>query len=143
MTLPTLRGATPHLWQANPGACRAYCAVTVMSLLEGLGLVLTSPERTSGSAYRVINQIGDAFWVGVALLALFALLTLAPLRSTRLARYALLSGAALHLMIGGSFGASFLGEPTAGPLAPIYGLVLAFWFISQAELYRIPRAARR
>ena len=139
----TLRGDTRILWAANPGAARAYMAVTVLSLLEGLGLTATSPERTSGVAYRVINQVGDAFWVGVVLLALFTALVAAPLYAAWAVRYTLLAGAALHLMIGGSFGASVLAEPTAGPLAPLYGLVLGFWFISQAELYRIPRAASR
>jgi hypothetical protein len=114
-----------------------------MSLVEGLGLTLTSPERTSGVAYRTINQVGDAFWVGVALLALFVALVVTPMYWAQLVRMALLAGSALHVLIGGSFGLSFLAEPTAGPLAPVYGLVMAFWFISQAELYRIPRAASR
>ena len=140
--VPLRRAArTSRLWAGNPGARRAYLIVSAMTLAEGACLILFSPQRTSGPAYRTINEVGSADGVGAALLILVALLVLAPRHSPRALRGALLTGAALHFLVATSFLTSALADDRAGPLAPIYSGVIALWFISQAELYRLPRAS--
>lgn len=135
--------AVTRRWASNPGARRAYLIVSAMTLVEGACLVWFSPQRTAGAAYRTINEVGSAAGVGVVLVALAVLLALAPMRSPRAVRLALLAGAALHFLIAISFLTSAMADDRAGPLAPIYSGVVGLWFISQAELYRTPRASPR
>lgn len=136
----TQRPIIRPLWAANPGAHRAYLTITTMTLAEGVSLIAFSPERTSGPAYRVINQSGGPGWVGILLLGLAVLLVAALWISPRATRYVLVAGSAAHVLICFSFAASAVADPHGGPLAPVYTAAIAFWFISQSELYRVARA---
>lgn len=133
--------ATTRLWVGNPGARRAYLIVSAMALAEGVCLVVFSPHRTGGPAYRTINEVASARAVGVVLLVLAVALAVAPLWSPIAVRWVLLAGAALHFLVATSFLTSAFADGRAGPLAPIYSGVIALWFVSQAELYRVPRAS--
>jgi len=129
----------PVLWRANPGALRAYVIITAATAVEGLALVLGSPERTSSESYRTVHELGGPVIFGLALLGVVTLLITSPLWSLRLTHASLITGCALHVAMAISFVTSALRSPNAGTLGAIVLTTIALWFVSQAVLYHAPR----
>ena len=128
--------ATAGLWREQPGAHRAYLVVVAVTFAAGLLLLVCDHRRFAGPAYQAINEVGGPRWVGVALLALAVALVGAVLLTPRVVRWTLIATCAAHVLIGGSFLTSALGDVHVGPLASLYVGALAAWAISQADLYR-------
>lgn len=125
------------LWRANPGARRSYILATALMLAEGAVLVFGAPERSSGPAYRTINEVGRPHLIGALLLALAFLLAAAPLRSAAVARAGLIAAAAVHILMATAFATAAAADPHAGLLGPITMTTLAAWFVSQSVLYQL------
>lgn len=130
---------TAAIWQRNPGARRAYVLIAAWSLYAGAALAFGRPERTSGPSYIVIRQVGGPHWIGYVLIALAAVLVVAPAVHMRVMRVALIVAAALHVLLALSFGGSARADIHAGLLAPGIYVIAVLWCISNAELYRTDR----
>lgn len=124
------------MWLGSPGIRRAWVALTSYNVMLGCALLVGGPDRISGPSFTAMRELGGHIPWGLAFVLVGVLLASGATLSRR-AMFIILSVAgATHFFLMLCLASAVpLTDSAALTGIPTY-LAVAFWHVSQAEIYR-------